>query len=649
MLNALVWKEWREQRPVIYAGVILAAAMPLFLAAGLPLSRGAEMIDLVGMIPVALGIFVWPILAAAAGASTISTDAGSGTLGFLLSRPVSRTRLWLIKVTVAIFATGMVAVLSLLIAQVCNAWLLHGQPGTSLGVLLRRASFGPFDVVALASLCFLLFACATFFSTLISRPLSAAAAGGALALFLLAGILLLWAAFSLTPRLEPQWLAAEVTLAAAIVLVASLAIFARAELLRRGSGWPRPVLACAFALGLLGLVAIPAAHAGGRISQDLVVIAGNEIAVSGDGVAMTVNLPSGRGQEIWLVHADGSGTSPVTGRHTRLPTVTPDGREILYFSKRGLAGAVLENYDLRGVRPDGSGDRLIAAGLPGTGELFFSPYGRRAMLVVDDTLHMISLSGHEVEIFDISGQNLAGAEMAGWSDSLNDEAIFVRREPAGQPGIEEMTLLAFGLQTGRTRRILTSRTYTAGYLQPRQPAFGWRYFPVPVAVEEGSGTVARIELLELDSGELSNFGETSCFSGEFGRSSSVLTYVLCAETVGAGAGAVATVRARNLNDDTEKVVSQINLGEGSITLIAAQVSDWREGVIWVLLERVLAPSGETIAVVLGPDGHRLSMLPGWVPVGLSGSSRVLLVDDLEHIRTMASGDLHTGMLQVIYP
>jgi hypothetical protein len=36
-------------------------------------------------------------------------------------------------------------------------------------------------------------------------------------------------------------------------------------------------------------------------------------------------------------------------------------------------------------------------------------------------------------------------------------------------------------------------------------------------------------------------------------------------------------------------------------------------------------------------------------VGLSGAVRVLLVDDREHIRTMASGDIRTGMLRVVYP
>ena len=29
MLRALVWKEWREQRPLVLAGVALAAVMPV--------------------------------------------------------------------------------------------------------------------------------------------------------------------------------------------------------------------------------------------------------------------------------------------------------------------------------------------------------------------------------------------------------------------------------------------------------------------------------------------------------------------------------------------------------------------------------------------------------------------------------------------
>ena len=72
----------------------------------------------------------------------------------------------------------------------------------------------------------------------------------------------------------------------------------------------------------------------------------------------------------------------------------------------------------------------------GTGDLFFSAYGRRALLAVDDTLYMIGLNSRELESHDISGQELAGAELAGWTDSLNDEVLFVRREPAGQSGLD---------------------------------------------------------------------------------------------------------------------------------------------------------------------------------------------------------------------
>jgi len=648
MLKVLAWKEWREQRPVVYAGVILAAVMPMFLAAGLPL-RGPywDAITWIEMIPVALGIFVWPILAAAAGASTISNEAGDGTLGFLLSRPVSRTRLWLIKVSVALLSALTVAAISLAFAQICNAWVFQGRADASVGVLLRRASFGPFDLVALASLSLLLFACAVFFSTFLPRPLPAAAAGAALALLMLAGILLLWAFLSLTPRLEPQWLAAEVTLAALLILLASLIIFARAELLRQGTGWQFPALAAVVVVGLLGLVAIPAAHARGRFTKEAVVIPGDGIAVSTSGVALTVAEPGARGQEIWLVRADGSGTLPLTGRHTLKPIFSPSERSFLYFSKRDLFGAVLADFDLRATGTDGNGDRLIVPGLPSTGELYFSLYGRRALLVVEETLYVIALRGSEVVARDIGGPDLAGAVLAGWIDNLEDEVLFVRMEPTSQAGIEEMSLLAYGLENGATRTLFSSRVAPAGYVQPGQPESGWRFFPVPVAVGERFAPSRRIDLVDLEFGETTTLGESSCFSGEFSPWGGFLTYLLCAEA--AGGSPVATVLTRNLERDEEKVIAELGLGGGSVTMVAARVVNWDNDVVWVLLEQELSPGGETIAVVLGPEGHRLGMLPGWKPVGLSGTARVLLVDNHEWIRTIASGDVHTGMLQVIYP
>jgi hypothetical protein len=646
MLRALAWKEWREQRPLVYAGVILVAAMPLFLAAGLPLTGPSwGVIDLLGVLPVVLGAVVWPVLAVAAGASTISNEAVGHTLGFLLSRPVSRSRLWLIKVSVALGSVVLVAAISLVLVQICTWWLSQGRMDLSVGVLLRRTTLGPFDFLVLMSASLLLFACATVLSSLISRPLPAAAAGVVLALLVLTGIMLLWAAFSLSPRREPEWLAASVALAAAMLLAISFAVFARAEVFRRGAGWSRSALPAALVIGLAMLVAIPVALAGGRVDPGELVIRGDQISVSGTGVAVAVPGRSELGGEIWLVRADGSGTMPMTGGLATAPAFARRAREVLYFSQRGLWGSPMGSYDLRAARVDGKSDRLVAAGLPAAGELYSSAWGRRALFASATTLYLIELNGREVTTFDIGVPELEGATLAGWIESLADEVLFLRREPTGRGDTEELTLLAFGLRDAATRTIYSSRITPSGYVQPSHPRYGWVYFPVPLPAGDDTAGTLRIDLVDLESGEVVTLGEGTCFSGRFDRNE-LLTYVLCTEEEGRS---VATVKATYVDRDEEHLISEIDLAGGSVTLIDTSLVGSRPFRTWVLLRKEMSPDGESAALVLGPDGHRLSMLPGWIPVGLSGASRVLLVDDLERIRTIASGDVRTGMLQVIFP
>jgi hypothetical protein len=676
MLRALVWKEWREQRPVVYAGAVLAASLPLILAAGLPLlGPRREIIDLVGVLPIALGVSVWPVLAAAAGATTISTEAVGRTFGFLLSRPVTRSRLWLIKMAVALMSLLAVAAISLLLTQLCTYWLSQGRMDMSLAVILRRTALGPFDFLVIASASLLLFACATLFSTLISRPLVAAAAGAVLTLVLLAGILLLWGVLALPARLEPQWLAAELAMTGAILLVVSYAIFSRPELWRRGSGRRASGVAVAgvLFLGLVCIGAIPTARAMGRSEIGGLVIAGDSIAVSSAGVAFETPVPAGQSGEVWLVRADGSGTLPITGRFATKPIMGPRIQDVFYFSRRGLWGSAMDSYDLRAARADGSGGRLIASGLPGAGKLHFSPYGRRALLALDDTLFLIELDGRGVAKYDIGVPELAGATMVGWIDSLADEVLFVRTEsvagatsepadrtseptdrtsgPTGRRAepTRQMTLLAFGLTDGETRILYSGEVALDRYSQPSSPSSGWRYFPLPVAVDESDVGTMRIDLFDLELGGTSTLGQGTCFSGSFDRGD-LLTYILCSESDGR---ALATVATTFIDRGEERSISDLELGGGSLTLVDAWVTDWYDFKAWVLLRQELPPSGasegETVAVVLGPDGHRLSMTPGWIPIGLSGSSRVLLVDDLEQIRTIASGDLQTGRLQVIFP
>ena len=63
MLRALIWKEYREQRPLVLAGLGLAVALPFLLMAGASTTRrGAGLAELSGMLPWILAVFCWPIL-----------------------------------------------------------------------------------------------------------------------------------------------------------------------------------------------------------------------------------------------------------------------------------------------------------------------------------------------------------------------------------------------------------------------------------------------------------------------------------------------------------------------------------------------------------------------------------------------------------
>ena len=188
MFKTLAWKEWREQRPVVVAGVAFAIVLPLFVlsAAGV---EEVRLDDIVEVLPVVFIGIVWPLLAAAAGAITIANEHESGTLRFLLSRPISRARIWVAKVMLATLAVALGAAASLLVMGIVARLVSNGLSGEiTFSWLILGVRTTLYDPLVLTSLSFLLFACSILCSTLLTRPLTAAAAGLALALTLIAAI-----------------------------------------------------------------------------------------------------------------------------------------------------------------------------------------------------------------------------------------------------------------------------------------------------------------------------------------------------------------------------------------------------------------------------------------------------------------------------
>jgi len=202
--RALMWKEWREQRPIVITGLGLALLLPPLLIAGAGvMRREVNLATLADAVPLTFVLVVWPLLAAACGAATVSNEIGDGTIGFLLSRPASRPRVWLIKVGTALLALLAIVAGSAVVTVAFRALVGGGSRGLALDPLLGLGSIDvaeAFVGVALAGCMLLLFACAAFFSTFLSRAMTAAAAGVVAALAIIAAVFLVWSRFDLIPR-----------------------------------------------------------------------------------------------------------------------------------------------------------------------------------------------------------------------------------------------------------------------------------------------------------------------------------------------------------------------------------------------------------------------------------------------------------------
>jgi hypothetical protein len=93
------------------------------------------------------------------------------------------------------------------------------------------------------------------------------------------------------------------------------------------------------------------------------------------------------GAAFWLV---GNTTAPrqITRRLTSQANFLPDGTWVVYDTRRGSLGLRRDDCELRRVRTDGSGDRLVIGGQPCDAERFFSRDSTRvALRIVHEAFH----------------------------------------------------------------------------------------------------------------------------------------------------------------------------------------------------------------------------------------------------------------------
>lgn len=127
-MTQLFWKEWRELR-MLPVGACLCVALVIFGMAAFRKSVGDHSSitteDTAGWL-----FAIWLLCGALAGAGTLASEVGAGTLQFLTSLPPSRGQVWWVKASTAL---GM-----MLLSIACSlvAWLL-------LHLVFFRHGFSP--------------------------------------------------------------------------------------------------------------------------------------------------------------------------------------------------------------------------------------------------------------------------------------------------------------------------------------------------------------------------------------------------------------------------------------------------------------------------------------------------------------------------
>ncbi|MBI3448675.1 MAG: PD40 domain-containing protein [Acidobacteria bacterium] len=427
MLKALFWKEWREQRPLVVAGLVLAALWPIFIAVWSASARGGRSLaTLGGDLLFTNALILWPLLAVAAGASTIANEIGDRTLEFLLSRPVARTTVWAIKVLVAALSATLV---------VATGWILALLLGGFEG--MTRALQGSASVaLGYGAAVLLLFSFAVFFSTFLPRAMTAAAAGLGASAAVITVVVAVWSRLDLLPRLEPQWFATELLAISGAVLVASLFVFSRSETLRGRFTARSAAAAALFALFAAGIATIPIAYARMRLLPSGASLIAISMSPKGDAIVATATpkedpaMPSS--PEIWLLHPDAAGMTRLTGRLTFAPVFSPDGRSIAYLSSRSALGLRSDAVDLRIASVDGREDELVASELPiprpwanfGIPALAFSPDGAQIAFVAGGAVEVARTDrARDIRRIPLSGARPSQVYLLGWASS--EEILFI--------------------------------------------------------------------------------------------------------------------------------------------------------------------------------------------------------------------------------
>jgi ABC-type transport system involved in multi-copper enzyme maturation permease subunit len=619
MLRALVWKEWREQRPLLLSGLVLAAIWPLFIIAmNLSTSRPLGLVSVAESLPVAYALVLWPLFTVAAGASTIANEIGDRTLEYLLSRPVSRARVWSVKL-----AVGAGSTLAIVAGSLCVVALLRGftsaydQSIAPVGDLMQEIRLGAIAGITLAAGLLLLFSFGVFFSSFLPRAMTAAAAGIGASIAVLATVAAVWSRLDLVPRVEPQWMAIEIAVIGAIVLMASLFVFSRGEMLR-GRGVARVAAIAGLSMtGVAGTAIVPVLYAQLRLTPAEAVLSGESLSATGDAVVFTASSRRLAAPETWLVHTDAPGLTRLAGRLTFGAAISPDGRWVAYLSNRTPLGLRSDSVDLRAARADGSEDRLLAADLAANAntlynastQVIFSPDGRKVALSAWWGLIVASMDGAPAIRLDRGGA--FPNRILGWTRDGGELLAPGKMDRSGR-----MTIRAYDVASGRSREIYGDLVSADMFYFWRPSAKGVTLLPVMLKRELPSSDGRPLLLVDVGEGTARTLTESSCFAWP------VLTdderHVAYASCVGPrGAGRRSEIHLLDLMSGEDLRVTSIE-GEA----LELQISPAADRLVIKLRG---APKNSLVDLIVDARGGRREVDTGWDSIGWAGRDRLLLM------------------------
>jgi len=695
MINrALLWKELRMQRPVLLAGVAVAVLGPLLVLAMLSTARDIAYWDLVRALRVVLA-GTWPFLAVAAGAITFATEAEDGTARFLLSRPVSRARVWCVKVGAAAGVLAVTGLLSLLAIRVVA--LLAGSPPADWRMSVGYTDWTLFVGSTVLGLGLLFFACGVLCSTVVARPLTAAAAAVAVGLAMLSLVFMLWSAVGLRANLEPQWLGVEMIALSAILVGISLLVFTWPEQFGRGAVLDVAGRAGAASVLALLLVAIlmPATFALMTPAVDEVTVVPGSVVFGGQSIALTMRDSAGTTQN-WLLMTDGSGARPFTGRHTLAPqwTGTSINRgSIAYYSRRGVLGTEGRALDLRVTDSSGAMSWTAFRDMPGVRELFFHNYRGAILAFVDaGDIVVAQLSGYGHRRIATRGTPLEGAALLGFgyresrdsspqlvmvdgdydlatSTLRADGSVFLYEVDNG--AVHELTQLAAGSVLPALLRnpLPDARAARGNYV--------WARSLVPIlTVRPGADGAADVRLVRVQSGgagdgeiqpvyDIPTAWNDAAERAEFERCAAV-------ELASDRRWSSDETARRSFNEGQVlfgdcSVPTRAELGEGAIRLVGVRTGNvvtwplppgWRGRLNRIhlsqrqrtaLLDIRGATPAESYAMTIDLDGGAHVYPTGWVALGWTSPDYFVLQREEHDAVTFAVGDARNGEIYDLFP